>query len=103
MPVTITWTTGLPGARIQPDVTKTYSGKCLLTLGIGFKATASVGTTVVIDKAPKYFAEKGMTGLASAAGKVAVVANNPVSVTGSVAWAAFEVFKHCECNSGGEH
>ena len=74
--------------RYYPE-TKTYSLDCLIKFGIGVKATASVGTTVGLNRA----AAAGIRGAATAA----AVANNPVTMAASAAYAADAVFQQCEC------
>jgi hypothetical protein len=69
--------------------TKKYSKKCLAVLGIGVKATVSVGSTVALSKA----AAAGVPGASTAA----VVANNPVTIGVSAAYAIDALLQHCEC------
>jgi RHS repeat-associated protein len=96
-PVTITWTSGLPNAPINPPETKTYSGKCLLQFGLGFKGSMfAAGTAAqkygppVVEKALGATAGKVAQGVATAAGSVPGTA---ISLSLSIS----AVLDHCEC------
>lgn len=79
--------------------TKTYSGKCLLVLGIGVKATSTVGSTILLNKAPTVAANLGAGASTVGALKAtAAVANNPVTIAIGVVVAADQVMKQCECD-----
>ena len=91
-PVEITWTTGLPGARIRPSVTKIYSGRCLLSFGL-LKGGVSKGFDRAIEYGGKKAAAAGFSGVATAAG----VATGPAGVVAFGSIAIAEVFKFCAC------
>jgi len=79
-------------AGIQPPYypeTKTYSLYCLVTFGVGLKATGSVGITLAFEGAKRL----GIRGV----GGAAAVVNNPVTTVATGAYALDAVFKHCEC------
>jgi RHS repeat-associated protein len=97
-PVTITWTNGLPGARMSPSVTKTYSLKCLLSFGFGVKGTGMAAGYAAGKKAPEWLEKKGYSRLAGIGRSTASVASSlPGWVVGGVTGAA-ATFDHCECS-----
>ena len=98
-PVTITWTSGLPGARIRPDVTKTYSGECLLKFGIGFKGTSMAAGTAAGSYGPGLLERYGLSRTASVARRIASVASSFPGWVVSLTWATAEILDHCECES----
>jgi hypothetical protein len=89
---------GIPGPYYPQ--TKTYSKKCLLTLGLGVKATSTAGSTIVMNKAPGVAAQLGAS--ASTVGVLegaAAVANNPLTIGIAGLVAADQVMKQCECKT----
>jgi hypothetical protein len=98
--VNITFTTGLPGAPIKPELTKTYSFDCLLSFGL-FKAGGSVATTAgapaATAAAQRYAVARGLAGASVAIGiGGAVLGSFPVGVVGLVI-AVGVSFEVCEC------
>jgi RHS repeat-associated protein len=80
--------------------TKTYSRRCMLTLGLGVKATSAIGSTVLLNKAPTVAANLGASAsTVSALETTAAVANNPITVGLALVVAADQVMKQCECES----
>ncbi|MCG8425755.1 MAG: hypothetical protein MI754_00180, partial [Chromatiales bacterium] len=96
-PVVITWTNGLPQARISPSVTKKYSLKCLLSFGFGVKGTGMVASHAAGKEVPKWLERIGYSRLASIGrGTASVASSLPGWVIGGVGGAA-ATFEHCEC------
>ena len=91
-PVTITWTDGLPQARISPAITKQYSLECLLSFGF-LKAGISGGVDKGLDYAKKKAAAAGMSSVSGALG----VATGPIGATIFGTAALSVIFKQCEC------
>jgi hypothetical protein len=90
-------TTGLPQAPIKPPVTKTYSGKCLLTFGLAFKATTFGASTLVIEGAPDVAKSRGYPTVARHLGVARVLLNNPMTIYLSAVFSGELIFEHCEC------
>jgi RHS repeat-associated protein len=87
---------GIPGP--YRSTTTTYSGACLMTFGIGFKATTFVGTTVAFEKAPGALSSMGFSGAANTAGRVAAVANNPATLAVGAIVGIGSILEHCKCD-----
>jgi len=96
-PVTITWSYGLPQAPIRPSVTNVYSGKCLLTFGIGFKGTSMAATTAAGSAMPKALKARGYTQAAAVTGRAAAIASSPPGWVAGGALAVGATLDYCEC------
>jgi hypothetical protein len=87
---------GMPG-RHAPE-RKTYSLHCILTFGIGLKATSSVGLTIAANSGPEIVRRLGggpsTQGVARGA---SALLNNPAAIGIGALFAFDELLELCEC------
>jgi RHS repeat-associated protein len=90
--ITISWTSGLPNARIKPTVTKTYSLACLVSFGF-----LKGGITKGVDKGLDYAKDRAAAAGASMTSGALGIATGPIGTAGFGTYAMYEVFEYCEC------